>query len=105
MAWQMRVKEMPGTEDRQDPSDPTKTISIDITLEGRFRALVEYFDDDDDPRTILHTKAFDFGAGITLAEAVVRMKAEGRRVRDTKATLAEGQAGSKRLVGKTLPID
>lgn len=89
MAWMMRITELTG-----DASGG------DITLQGRFRAVVEYFDDGD-PGVILTTQNFEFGYGITAADAIGKMKEYARRIRDTRALIANQQVN----IGMTLPLD
>lgn len=88
MAWLMEVTEIsgevPGVDDEGSP------ITIDLTLEGRFRATVKYFDDAD-PATIILTQSFDFGFGVTGAEALEKFRKAGRRVRDSRQLIADLQ--------------
>jgi hypothetical protein len=104
MAWQMRKTEISGEAQEEildENGDPTGTFrTIDLTLEGRFRATVEYFDDAE-PLTVLFTQTFDFGFGTTAQAADDQMKAVGVRVRDTRALVAAQQSG----VGVDTPID
>ncbi len=94
MAWQLRIISIVGTAD-------VEGTTVDLTREGRFLAAVEYFDDAD-PTTILHTHAADFSYGITAADALGRLKAEGKKVRDTRALVADAQT---QYVNQEFPVD
>lgn len=70
MAWQFRVSGKRITE---------AGVSVGV----------EYFDPNIDARKVLAKRTFDFAPGTTSAEAVTRIKDEGRQVR---SKLAQAQA-------------
>lgn len=71
----------------------------DLSLAGRFRLSVEYFDDGQ-PGVVLLATSFDLPSDVQVADAVARVQAYGRRVRDARARVAQLQP----QVGATIDI-
>ena len=99
MALQMRITETSGEEQPQDAQGDPVGDPIDLTLQGRYRATVEYFDDES-PRRILLRQRFAFTIDITEEEAHKRYREAGRRITDTRAFVADQQ----RHVGQVFPV-
>jgi hypothetical protein len=89
MAWKVRITEVSTTAQGEDGQG--NPITIDLSLEGRFRAVAEYYDSAN-PDTILLTHNFDFGFGISQQDAVQRVKEVGVKVRDTRQLVANLQS-------------
>lgn len=99
MALQFRITETSGEEQPVDADGNSVGDPIDLTLQGRYRATVEYFDDEE-PRTILLTHGFAHTLEITREEAHRRYRVLGQRIRDTRALVADQQ----RDVGEVFPV-
>lgn len=101
MAWRLKVVDVTFTETHYGDGDPPEEIQYDLSADGRWRVVVSYYDSAQ-PDVTLYEKVFVFHAADTsAAEALAAAKAEGRKVRGTRAVVAE----LEQSIGSTYPID
>ena len=100
MTLMLRVIECDGIEMRMIGDPPVET-PFDLTVSGRWRAVVEYFDDAT-PNVITHTHEFVFATDrVDVAQALVEAQTLGKKMRDTRALIASLQT----VIGTPLPLE